>query len=636
MSACEGFHMASHFANNGGKNSTPGYSARESYQSPYGYPAGPDGPSSRRGGSGKRRWPIVVGFVCAFLMAIVAMGGFAAFNMYNDVKQVRDDALSIIEQARVMKDGLVSGDAEALASASEDIQTRAARMHETTSGTLWNIAALVPVYGDDVSIVQRLSATLDDLAQEAIAPLADSAQNLSLSSLFGEDGTIDVATLSALADVLVSAKDPVNRAAEELSSLPEAHISQLEEALDKALPLVGTLNDGVNAAADIAPYLPQMLGANGQTRTYIVVAQSNAEIRATGGFPGSVGLMRITDGKISLEDFGGVSKISGDDQPVALNEKEQGMFAANVPSTPQLITTNPDFPVVGEHFRDLWAARIGDVADGVIALDPVFLQHMLALTGGAALSDGSVIDGTNAARILLHDVYFNKPTAEQDAYFAEAAGAATSTIMSNLDNADLSSLITIVTDDVKAGRFMAWMANADEQAAITKLGLDNGVSEDETAPELGVYVNDNTWAKKSWYLSIATQIGESALNTDGTRSYQVTTRLKNNLTNDEAATAPGYVTGYNPARRSAADLITEVYLYAPAGGSISDIQVSTGESFGQTSYGGIQVWRIAPQLQLDALQESVITYTVTVSASAQSDLTVRSTPTAQEVAGWQL
>lgn len=623
--------MASHFANSGEKNTAYGHSARGTY----GRYSDARRPSSQRGGGPRRRrLPVVVGFICAFLVVLLGVGGFAAFSLYNDVKQVRDDALAIVDQASVMKDAMVSGNGEALSSASEDVQQRAARMHETTQSVLWNVAALVPVYGSDVSIVQTLSATLDDLAQGAIAPLTESVEGVSLSSMIGDDGSIDVATLSTLADALVSAKDPVNRAAEELSSLPEAHISQLEEALDKALPLVDTLNDGVNAASEIAPYLPQMLGADGQTRTYIVVAQSNAEIRATGGFPGSTGLMRITDGRITLEEFSGISKLAGDDQPVAPTEKEQAMFGGSVLSTPQLITTNPDFPAVGMHFRDLWAARVGDVADGVIALDPVFLQHMLALTGGATLSDGSVIDGTNAARVLLHDVYFNKPTAEQDAYFAEAAGAAANVIMSNLGKADLSALMDSVMADVENGRFMVWMADENEQAAITKLGLANEVSEDETAPELGVYVNDNTWAKKSWYLSIATQIGESTLNADGTKSYQVTTTLTNHITNEEAQSAPGYISGYNPDKETAATMIDEVYLYAPAGGSISNVQCSTGESFGPTSYGSIQAWRTVSQIHLEAQEQSVITYTVTVSANAQTDLSVRTTPTAQEVAGW--
>lgn len=43
--------------------------------------------------------------------------------------------------------------------------------------------------------------------------------------------------------------------------------------------------------------------------------------------------------------------------------------------------------------------------DGVIAIDPLFLQNMLAVTGGVTMPDGSVLDGTNTAQTLLNIVY---------------------------------------------------------------------------------------------------------------------------------------------------------------------------------------------------------------------------------------
>ncbi|MDB1161905.1 DUF4012 domain-containing protein [Bifidobacterium catenulatum] len=43
--------------------------------------------------------------------------------------------------------------------------------------------------------------------------------------------------------------------------------------------------------------------------------------------------------------------------------------------------------------------------DGVIAIDPLFLQNMLAVTGGVTMPDGSVLDGTNTAQMLLNIVY---------------------------------------------------------------------------------------------------------------------------------------------------------------------------------------------------------------------------------------
>ncbi len=73
--------------------------------------------------------------------------------------------------------------------------------------------------------------------------------------------------------------------------------------LEKAKPLVATLNDGVNAAADVAPYLPQMLGANGQTRTYVIIAQNNSELRATEVSPAPPAHSALPMENWNLENF---------------------------------------------------------------------------------------------------------------------------------------------------------------------------------------------------------------------------------------------------------------------------------------------------------------------------------------------
>ena len=97
-----------------------------------------------------------------------------------------------------------------------------------------------------------------------------------------------------------------------------------------------------------------------------------------------------------------------------------------------------------------------------------------------------------------------------------------------------------------------------------------------------------------------------------------------------------YITGYNTAKRNRSDMIDKVYLFAPAGGSISDVTIDgyvpSEYPLKEGTYNGNQVWYVT--LQTSGLETSTITYNVTTAANA-ADLTVRQTPTAQEVAGWQ-
>ena len=183
-------------------------------------------------------------------------------------------------------------------------------------------------------------------------------------------------------------------------------------------------------------------------------------------------------------------------------------------------------------------------------------------------------------------------------------------------------------------RLYIWLADADQQKVLSSLDCSGALSSDETAPELGVYVTDGTGSKMDWYLDLNTQVGAGTRNTDGTTSYQVTTNVHNTLTDSEMTALaqtvlPDYIYGVNPYKRSKGDMITKIFLFAPAGGSISNIQVSgyMSQGFSTSSYENLQVFY---GLTADEPGETkAITYTVTTSAKATSDLTVESTPLAR-------
>ena len=205
-----------------------------------------------------------------------------------------------------------------------------------------------------------VAASLDAISGDVIVPLATSMQGLESSSLFTADGAINVDALSVLADTLTTSQGTINRVAADIEALPAAHIGQLQDALDKAKPLVATLNDGVNAAAEVAPYLPQMLGANGQTRTYIIVAQNNSELRATGGFPGATGTLSVTDGKLELGEFQSIHTFGGaEGGAIPVSEEElSALRRVRVGEHPAAASPRrfADFPASGGHVRDLCGA----------------------------------------------------------------------------------------------------------------------------------------------------------------------------------------------------------------------------------------------------------------------------------------
>ena len=552
--------------------------------------------------------------------------------LYQSAMSVRDNASVLMAEAGTLKDSLKNGDEAALSSSVATIVSKTDEINNEVQSPLWDVATFIPVVGEDIRSVQTLGSVAVDLVNDALVPVADSVAGMKLSELM-VDGAINVGLIQAVSGSLSDAAPVIQTSIEQIASLPPAHIPQLADVLERVQGPVSEAQGLIGQIQPILDVLPQMLGADGQTRTYLVIAQNNSELRATGGLPGSWGTITISDGVISMGEFQTILHQEGLEVPIT--DEERAAIATNMNTDPAQVNCTADFTRVGQLARDYWSqAGLGDV-DGVIAIDPLFLQRLLALTGGFTAPDGKVVDGTNAAQVLLSDTYwmYGNDGDAQDEYFAAVAALAFEQVMNNLGEAGMTDLWGVIDQSGKDGRLLVWMANEQEESVMVDLGLSGRLGSDPSTPVLGVYFNDDTYSKISWYASANTTVGEGVKNADGTTTYDVTTTLTNTITPDTAASAPVYISGTNEAKRDVTDMLDFVFFYAPAGGTISDFQVSEGalfEDYGiaEATLSGLQVLRMRTHLR--AGETATFTYKVTVSADAVEPLAVRTTPLAQE------
>ena len=555
--------------------------------------------------------------------------------MYSDYKNITAKVPTLTEEANTLKDSVMAGDGEAVRTTAASISSEVSEINDTLNGLPWQLASLMPVVGQDVQSARTLVSEADRLCQYALIPACDSLADVKLSNLVS-DGAINVDLLKSLVATLQNVSPVIQQSAKTIEALPEARIGKVGELITKVQDLVRTADGAIDSINEIAPYLPQMLGGDG-IRNYLLIAQTNSEVRSCGGLPGSMGVLTIANGQISLGEFEAGAELEHYETPsFGVTDEEVALFSG-VGTMPTSTTLIPDFQRAGSILCQIWTDQKGDTLDGAVLIDPIFLQKLLALTGGFTAADGTVVNGDNCARLLLHDAYQNMDVSQTDAFFSSVADMAFDNVLGNLGNIDLATFFETVMTSIENRQVQVYMANPDEENVMVKIGCSGNINSDETKPEVGVYLNDFTWSKISWYLSVNTQTGEGTKNADGTTTYHVTTTIKNNMTPEEAEGLVEYITGYNSSKRDLTDMLNIVYIFAPAGGTISNM-VYTDDSGNQGSineatYNGRQLFTNTASTIGGG--QCTYTYDVTVSANAVEPLGADTTPTAQSVAGWQ-
>lgn len=572
---------------------------------------------------------IIVVFV---LLALIAIGVFAGVNanaFMNSVQQVRTKAQALMPAADSLVSAVKDGRTQDIQMSAQTLIDGVAEIRSETDSSLWQLAEKVPVYGEDVRAGRELVAAADDAMKSILTPALPTLINYPKQSLYG-GGALNGEAIKAYSNLGMSLSLAVDQLSNRVNAIHAPNIDQINELVTQ----VGEPLDTASSLLDeVAPYLsnlPNILGCYSD-RTYLVIAQNPSEIRSTGGYFGAMAPVMIHNGSVSVGNINGVQVFEENAAYTYtdLSYEEGGLFDSMGVHIGNLAAI-ADFSQAATAVNKLWTNGVGMSFDGIIALDPTVLQDLVGMFGDVTLSNGMTLTGTNTAKAILHDTYqYYSQNEDQDLVFAEAAYAILDKIMdASLDNFDASKLLDIIKTCMDERRLLVWMSNPTEQALMDELGCTGRLFEDPTTPVVGIYLNDSTWSKFAWWLTSSTVVGEGVPNADGTMTYQVTTVIGNAATWEEVYNSNRYVTGYNGEKRDVGDMITTVYIFAPAGGYISDAWISEYTDVVYSAYHDRPA--IFAIIHNEPGETTAINYYVTVSAQAQQPLATFTTPTAEK------
>ncbi len=595
------------------------------------------GGGKRSGGRsrGRKRLYIIIGVVAVLLIALVA----AAFAAVGSAKEMKSQATQVLQDVKSIQTAIGENDYAAAAQSAQHASELTGSIAGELSSPLWMVASIIPVYGQDISGMRDLMTALDDAFDEGLVPLTKTLEANPPDSLISADRRINVAAVTQLLDAVQDAAPSMQKCADVAESLPEMHIEQLKSVVDPAKEKLTTINATFQKAAALAPVAGPVLGANGN-RTYLIVAQNSAELRSSGGFPGSMGTLEIRDGEIILNDFSKVYDVLTDTNPssVSITDEEYALFGAASMDCPRDAGIDPDFTRVASIWAASYEERNVAHLDGVISITPSVVQDILAIVGPVTLSDGTELTGSNATKVLQSDIYW-KYLAEgadpdgtggavTDALFAQAAHETFNKLFSNLNADTLIKFASCMAKDMEDRTVMFWLTDEGEQAILASLDCSGALNDDPMRPELGVFFSLWVGSKMGWYVDIDNQVLESKKNADGSYTYKMQTTFTDTVSSEEIASGGEYIIG-DIYDYEYGILYPCLYIYAPAGGSISNLESNSSVAFEEARHDGLQAFK-AWRTVLRPDQPIVCTYTVTTAPNASQEMKIVCTPTLTE------
>ncbi|WP_127818504.1 DUF4012 domain-containing protein [Microbacterium sp. CPCC 204701] len=451
------------------------------------------------------------------------------------------------------------------------------RAAELTGDPIWRAAEILPFVGPNLEAVRVVSAEMDHIVSDAVAPLLSAAQDLT-GGFRAADGAIDVEALERLQGPASQARDVLDAAARRLEGVDaDAVVEPVGEGLARLGEVVALLRPAVTTLDDATALVPPVLGAD-SPRTILVALQNNAELRTGGGITGSFVELTAEAGRLTMTAQADSSHFaSRDDDILAVPESVTALYGDRVGRFVQNAAMAADFELTAGLVSEWWRTLTGRTPDVVVSVDPLVLQAILRVTGPIQAAGQEFTPDELVPRLLI-DPYMYLRAEVQSELFHEVAAAAFSRLTSA--DVDLVALMTALAEPVEQGRVSMWSAHEAEQNVLERTILAGPAARQARAGDdaFAVYLNDATGGKMDTFLEVAIGWGVADCRADDHRDIVVSVTLANRAPADAASVFPPSMTGGGWYGVRPGDIATNVAVSAPAGSFLAGVSVGNSAS----------------------------------------------------------
>ncbi len=232
-----------------------------------------------------------------------------------------------------------------------------------------------------------------------------------------------------------------------------------------------------------------VLGYNG-VRRYLFVFQNNQEMRATGGFIGSYGVLKIKEGEVENLFIEGIYNPDGQLKEKVVPPKPiQKISAAWSTHDANWF---PNFPTSAEKIAWFYEKTGGPTVDGVITLTPNVLEELLEVTGPIEMRDYEVvINKENFIEKTQHEVEidYDRELNQPKKFIADLTPIILNKVFSSKNSEDLAKTFSIISKLVKEKHILIYSLDHNIQKIISEQGWSGEVL--QTRKDYLMVVNSN-------------------------------------------------------------------------------------------------------------------------------------------------
>ena len=466
----------------------------------------------RRRSIGRRRVLLTLGVA---VLALAAVAGWLAVDRYlpalDEARSLQADVVGVA--SRVQAAGL-DIDGPLLEDLGRDIaaaRSRLDRLAGLLDDPLIRVARMLPATGDNVRGADALVTAGRQLLAAADPGLAIGRRFVEIKERSAAGARGD-STLARMVELMATTRQDalatqssLAAASATLETVPAGLVGPIENARAAMAQRIGTYLPLLDAYLVASARLPSMLGWDAPRR-YLVLTQNPAELRPTGGFTGSYGILVFDRGQLIEHDFRDVFLLDGPTgHPFVRPPQELVDYLLGPDQSWQLADANwsPHFPTSARDAALLYGIESGDGAiDGVLGITTYTIDKVLEVTGPVAVPE---YDATiSAGETTLKTLQLTRaalPGENRKAFlsaFADQLFARLLTLPPSKWAEVLGHVDTFRTQRL----LLAWFKDPADQALAADSGFDGAVRQD---PGDFVYAVDSNVTPASKINAIATR-----------------------------------------------------------------------------------------------------------------------------------